>query len=116
MNSHPDIQSAAQTAVEIARRSFVTEYMSVGNTTTPLARPLPKRLLGIWAHPDDEAYLSAGLMARVVAAGGSVTVLTATRGEKGQVPCQVQLVRAAPVLLEGEASAVGIHTSDPVCQ
>lgn len=55
----------------------------VGNTTMTLQRPLPERLLGVWAHPDDEAYLSAGLMARVVAAGGQVTVVTATRGEKG---------------------------------
>lgn len=44
---------------------------------------LPRRLLGIWPHPDDEAYLSAGLMARVIDAGGEVTVLTLTRGEKG---------------------------------
>jgi flavin-dependent dehydrogenase len=46
-------------------------------------RLVPKRLLGVWAHPDDEAYLSAGLMARVVDHGGSVTVVTATRGENG---------------------------------
>jgi LmbE family N-acetylglucosaminyl deacetylase len=46
-------------------------------------RPLPEHLLGIWAHPDDEAYLSAGLMARVTDAGGSVTLVTATCGEKG---------------------------------
>lgn len=44
---------------------------------------LPARLLGVWAHPDDEAYLSAGLMARMTDAGRSVTVITATRGEKG---------------------------------
>ncbi|HEX6418277.1 MAG TPA: PIG-L family deacetylase [Acidimicrobiales bacterium] len=43
----------------------------------------PVRLLGVWAHPDDEAYLSAGLMARVAGAGGRVTCLTATRGEQG---------------------------------
>jgi LmbE family N-acetylglucosaminyl deacetylase len=43
----------------------------------------PVRLLGVWAHPDDEAYLSAGLMARVAAAGGHVTCLTATHGEQG---------------------------------
>ncbi len=43
----------------------------------------PQRLLGIWAHPDDESYLSAGLMARTVAAGGEVTVLTLTDGEMG---------------------------------
>jgi LmbE family N-acetylglucosaminyl deacetylase len=43
----------------------------------------PDRLLGIWAHPDDEAYLSAGLMARTVANGGDVTVLAITDGEAG---------------------------------
>jgi LmbE family N-acetylglucosaminyl deacetylase len=42
-----------------------------------------KTLLGIWAHPDDEAYLSSGLMARVRQAGGRVVVVTATRGELG---------------------------------
>jgi LmbE family N-acetylglucosaminyl deacetylase len=43
----------------------------------------PERLLGIWAHPDDEAYLSAGLMADVVARGGHVTVVVMTDGEQG---------------------------------
>ena len=60
-----------------------TAYTTVGNSLMTTARPLPRRLLGVWAHPDDEAYLSAGLMARVIATGGTVTVLTATRGEKG---------------------------------
>ena len=40
-------------------------------------------LLGVWAHPDDEAYLSAGLMAQFVRRGGRVVVVTATRGEAG---------------------------------
>ncbi len=57
------------------------------NQITPLhsatPRHLPKRLLGVWAHPDDEAYMSAGLMGRVIAAGGHVTVVTATLGERG---------------------------------
>ena len=60
-----------------------TAYSMVGNVLMPISRALPQRLLGVWAHPDDEAYLSAGLMARVIEAGGQVTVLTATRGEKG---------------------------------
>ena len=34
-------------------------------------------LLGVWAHPDDEAYLSAGLMADFVRRGGRVVVVTA---------------------------------------
>ena len=40
-------------------------------------------VLGVWAHPDDEAYLSAGLMAMVRAAGHRVVCVTATRGEHG---------------------------------
>lgn len=40
-------------------------------------------LLGVWAHPDDEAFLSAGLMADARQAGERVVVATATRGERG---------------------------------
>src|SRR5690606_17765001 len=40
-------------------------------------------ILGVWAHPDDEAYLSAGLMALAVEAGNRVVCVTATRGERG---------------------------------
>jgi LmbE family N-acetylglucosaminyl deacetylase len=40
-------------------------------------------LLGIWAHPDDDAFLSAALMARARQAGERVVVATATRGEQG---------------------------------
>jgi len=53
--------------------------MSTCSATTEL----PRHLMGIWPHPDDEAYLSAGLMARVADASRPVTVLTLTRGEKG---------------------------------
>jgi LmbE family N-acetylglucosaminyl deacetylase len=45
--------------------------------------PSTGTLLGVWAHPDDEAYLSAGLMALARQAGHRVVVLTATRGEHG---------------------------------
>jgi len=40
-------------------------------------------VLGVWAHPDDETYLSAGLMALARDAGDRVVVVTATRGELG---------------------------------
>ena len=40
-------------------------------------------LLAVWAHPDDEAYLGAGLMAAVADAGGKVVSATATLGEHG---------------------------------
>lgn len=47
------------------------------------SRSLPRTLLGVWAHPDDEAYLSAGLMATTRDDGGHVVVATATWGESG---------------------------------
>ena len=40
-------------------------------------------ILGVWAHPDDESYLSAGLMAMASAAGHHVAVVHATLGEHG---------------------------------
>ncbi len=40
-------------------------------------------ILGIWAHPDDEAYLSGGLMAAARDSGARVVCVTATRGERG---------------------------------
>lgn len=40
-------------------------------------------VLGVWAHPDDEMYLSAGIMAAAAEAGNRVVVVTATRGEQG---------------------------------
>ena len=40
-------------------------------------------ILGVWAHPDDETYLSAGLMARPVRSGSPVVCVTATMGEEG---------------------------------
>ena len=40
-------------------------------------------VLGVWAHPDDEVYLSGGLMAAAVDGGNGVVCVTATRGERG---------------------------------
>ena len=42
-----------------------------------------RTLLGVWAHPDDEAYTSAGLMAEFRRRGDRVVVVTATLGERG---------------------------------
>jgi LmbE family N-acetylglucosaminyl deacetylase len=42
-----------------------------------------RTLLGVWAHPDDEAYTSAGLMAEFRRRGDRVVVVTATLGEHG---------------------------------
>lgn len=42
-------------------------------------------ILGVWAHPDDETYLAAGLMVRAVRNGSRVVCVTATRGEGGSM-------------------------------
>ena len=42
-------------------------------------------ILGVWAHPDDEAYLTAGIMARAIRNGSRVVCTTATRGEGGSM-------------------------------
>lgn len=49
----------------------------------PMARYELGTVLGVWAHPDDEAYLSGGLMALASDAGARVVCVTATRGELG---------------------------------
>ncbi|HSD49007.1 MAG TPA: PIG-L family deacetylase [Actinomycetota bacterium] len=46
-------------------------------------------MLGVWAHPDDETYLAAGLMARAVRGGSRVVCITATRGEGGSMDEEV---------------------------
>ncbi|MCZ4612090.1 PIG-L family deacetylase [Streptomyces sp. Lzd4kr] len=46
-------------------------------------RPAGETVLGVWAHPDDEAYLSAGFMLRTISGGGRVVCLHATLGEHG---------------------------------
>jgi LmbE family N-acetylglucosaminyl deacetylase len=42
-------------------------------------------ILGVWAHPDDETYLMAGLAANAVREGDRVVIVTATRGEGGSM-------------------------------
>ena len=40
-------------------------------------------IMGIWAHPDDETFSMAGIMATAVTNGQKVICVTATRGEAG---------------------------------
>jgi LmbE family N-acetylglucosaminyl deacetylase len=60
-----------------------------GPGTAPTVHPAAQdvaalgTILGVWAHPDDEAYLSAGLMALARDNGQRVVVVTATAGEHG---------------------------------
>jgi LmbE family N-acetylglucosaminyl deacetylase len=44
-----------------------------------------RRLLGVFAHPDDEVFCAGGTMARAAQAGAEVMIVSATRGEQGQI-------------------------------
>jgi LmbE family N-acetylglucosaminyl deacetylase len=40
-------------------------------------------IMGIWAHPDDESFLAAGLLQAAVQNGQTIVCVTATKGEAG---------------------------------
>ena len=65
----------------------------------------PKKLLAIFAHPDDESFCAGGALAMLAAAGTQVHLLCLTRGEAGSVD---------PALLEaaGAASVSELRTSE----
>jgi LmbE family N-acetylglucosaminyl deacetylase len=69
-------------------------------------------VLGVWAHPDDEAFLSAGLMGRLTDRGGRVACVTATRGERGTSDPMVwppaRLGRRRALELRASLAVVGV--------
>ncbi|WP_439383516.1 N-acetyl-1-D-myo-inositol-2-amino-2-deoxy-alpha-D-glucopyranoside deacetylase [Amycolatopsis lexingtonensis] len=47
--------------------------------------PVPRRLLLVHAHPDDESITTGATIARYAAEGAEVTVVTCTLGEEGEI-------------------------------
>ena len=43
------------------------------------------RILGVFAHPDDECFCAGGTLAKYAAAGAETMVLSLTQGEAGQI-------------------------------
>lgn len=74
----------------------------------PMATDGYSRLLGIFAHPDDEVFCAGETLARWAAAGGETMVICATRGEAGQI----QDARAAT---RGNLGAVREHELRTAC-
>jgi LmbE family N-acetylglucosaminyl deacetylase len=69
-------------------------------------------MLGVWAHPDDETYLSAALMRRVVVAGGHVSLVCVTRGELGSADPAIdprQLAARRERELRTAMAQLGVH-------
>lgn len=61
------------------------------------------RLLAVHAHPDDESLATGALLASWAAAGHPVTLVTCTRGERGEV------IGADLAHLEGDGAALAAH-------
>jgi LmbE family N-acetylglucosaminyl deacetylase len=65
-----------------------------------------RRLLGVFAHPDDEVFCAGGTMARAAEAGAEVMIVSATRGERGQIrDASVATRRTLGTVREGELCA-----------
>src|SRR5687768_17840055 len=45
----------------------------------------PPRLLGIFAHPDDETLCAGGTLAKYASSGAEISVVALTKGEAGQI-------------------------------
>jgi len=54
------------------------------NRNNPFVEGAP-RILGVFAHPDDETFCAGGTFAKYIASGAEVMVVSATHGEAGQI-------------------------------
>ncbi|WP_245885562.1 PIG-L family deacetylase [Xylanimonas oleitrophica] len=77
--------------------------------------PAPSRvvpaggLVAVHAHPDDETLSTGGLIATWAAAGLPVTVVTCTRGERGEVIALPGTTSEGLAHLEGDGVALAAH-------
>ena len=76
------------------------------SVNTPGRRP--PRLLGIFAHPDDETVCAGGTLARYASAGAEISVVSFTRGGAGQIRDAGAATRATlTAVRERELEAAG---------
>ena len=79
--------------------------------------PAAARILLIFAHPDDESFIAAGVARRCADNGGKVALVTATRGDAGRVGdpplcARVELPERRERELRAAADALGISEID----
>lgn len=75
--------------------------------------PVTRTLVALHAHPDDEALLTAGTLAKASAAGHRVVLVVATDGDLGlsasQFRADGELGRRRLAELQASADALGVH-------
>src|SRR5206468_1414750 len=78
----PQLGGHASTVRQTATRSTALRTRGL---TVQETRHVPYTLVAFHAHPDDEALLTAGTLARAAAEGHRVVLVVATAGEAGLV-------------------------------
>jgi LmbE family N-acetylglucosaminyl deacetylase len=80
------------------------------NTSVNASGRQPPRLLGIFAHPDDETLCAGGTFAKYASAGSEVRVVSLTKGGAGQIRDAGAATRATLTSVrEKELAAAGIE-------
>lgn len=68
----------------------------------------PKRVLGVFAHPDDPEFFCGGTIARWAADGAEITFLLATSGDKGSADPEMTHERLSAIREEEERNAARV--------
>jgi LmbE family N-acetylglucosaminyl deacetylase len=80
------------------------------NVALSTAGQRPPRLLGVFAHPDDETICAGGTLAKYASAGADVRVVCLTKGGAGQIRDASAATRATlTAARERELHAAGKH-------
>jgi LmbE family N-acetylglucosaminyl deacetylase len=78
------------------------------NTSVNASSQQPLRVLGIFAHPDDETICTGGTLAKYASAGADIRVVSLTKGETGQIRDAGAATRATlRAVREKELAAAG---------
>lgn len=105
MTTIPDEPIATVEAAVLAEAAAVVdERVEAEQVASMDALDVPRRLLLVHAHPDDETIGNGATMAKYAAAGVGVTLVTCTLGEEGEV-----LVPDLLHLAADRADALGQH-------
>ena len=67
-----------------------------------------KRVLGVFAHPDDPEFFAGATFARWAAEGAEITFLMATSGDKGSADPEMTHERLAAMREDEERAAAGV--------
>ena len=80
------------------------------NTSVNASSQQPLRVLGIFAHPDDETICAGGTLAKYASTGADIRVVSLTKGEAGQIRDANAATRATlRAVREKELAAAGME-------